>query len=119
MNIKIKGTITRISPTEHRGNFKKREFHLITEEKKEYGIVTFYNDCYLLNDLNIKDIVQVDIEIQCKNWTGRKITNLVAKKINLLDDRGTKEQHAIKKKLLEHRRRGNQPIKVDLQSGKK
>jgi len=114
MTIKLTGLITRILPIEQRGNFKKREFHILTDEKKEYGFQVFYNDCFILNDFNVKDIIKVDGEIQTKNWSGRKITNLVAKKITLIDDTGTKEHHRIKKQILEMKRKGTQPIKVNI-----
>ena len=110
MNIKINGSITRILPIEQRGNFKKREFHILTDEKKEYGFQVFYNDCFILNDFNIKDKIEVTGEIQTKNWSGRKITNLVAKKITMIDDTGTKEHHQLKKKYQEIKRQGKQPI---------
>lgn len=106
--------ITRILPTEQKGNFKKRDFHVLVDSKKEYGIITFYNDCAQLTDLNIKDIVEVDVEIQSKNWNGRIITNLVSKKINLLDNKGTIEAEEDKKKLIEFRRNPRKLIQVDL-----
>jgi hypothetical protein len=110
MTIKLTGLITRILPIEQRGNFKKREFHILTDEKKEYGFQLFYNDCFILNDYNVKDTVQVIGKIQTRNWSGRKITNLVAEKITMVDDTGTKEHHKTKKAIQEMKRNGTQPI---------
>ena len=114
MNIKISGLITRILPIEQRGNFKKREFHILTNEKKEYGFQLFYRDCFLIDDYHINDTIEVDAEIQTKNWSGRKITNLAAKKITLIDDTGTIEHHKTKKAIQEMKRKGTQPIKVNI-----